>query len=145
MKAFRHTGIVIFDLDKELHFYRDLLGLRIVKDEVETGPYIDAVLDTKGTRVRTIKMEADTGGLLELLWFGSHLTKREDQSAPYDPGLSHIAFTVSDLNSVYNRLRVKGVCFNSEPMLSTGGFAKVAFCRDPEGNLVELVEEITKK
>ena len=40
MKAIRHTGIVVSDMKKALHFYRDLLGLKEVKRMDETGNYI---------------------------------------------------------------------------------------------------------
>jgi len=29
MKTIRHFGIVVSDMEKSLHFYRDMLGLRI--------------------------------------------------------------------------------------------------------------------
>jgi len=32
MKAIRHFGIVVSDIEKSLHFYRDLLGLNIKID-----------------------------------------------------------------------------------------------------------------
>ena len=42
----------------------------------------------------------------------------------------------------YNRLVEAGVYFNSPPQLSPDGFAKVTFCKDPDGSLIELVEEL---
>ena len=31
MKAIRHTGIVVKDLKKMMHFYRDLLGSKVIE------------------------------------------------------------------------------------------------------------------
>jgi len=56
--------------------------------------------------------------------------------------LSHIALAVKDIDGEYERLRKEAVVFMSNPVLSPDGYAKVAFCRAPEGTFVELVEVI---
>ena len=43
MKAIRHTGIVVSSMKRSLEFYRDLLGLKMVKDFKEEGEYIDKI------------------------------------------------------------------------------------------------------
>ena len=58
----------------------------------------------------------------------------------YEIGIAHIAFTVDDVNAAYDRLKNEGVSFISAPKVSPDGYAKVAFCRAPEGTFVELVE-----
>ncbi len=64
--------------------------------------------------------------------------------APCDFGFTLIAFTVDDLDREYERLRAAGVAFNARPQTSPDGYAKVTFCRDPEGNLIELVEVLRR-
>ena len=59
-----------------------------------------------------------------------------------DIGISHISCTVDDLNMEYERLKNKGIEFNSAPQLTPDGYAKVTFCKAPEGTLIELVEEL---
>src|SRR3989344_967420 len=143
IKAIRHTGIVVSDLDKSLHFYRDLLGFEIVKDKLESGNYIDSVLSLKNASVRTIKMKAPDGNLIELLYFKSHPKKPENT---YITGLgcSHIAFTVDNVEKEYKRLLGEGIKFNSSPEASPDGYAKVVFCRDPKGAWIELVEVLNE-
>ena len=60
----------------------------------------------------------------------------------YDIGCIHLAITVDDVEQTVKILQGSGVTFLSSPMLSDDGKAKVCFCRDPEGNYLELVEEI---
>ena len=139
IKAIRHTGIVVSDLDKSLHFYRDLLGFEIVKDKLESGNYIDSVLSLKNASVRTIKMKAPDGNLIELLYFKSHPKKPKNMEI-YRIGTSHVAFTVIDLEKCYEILLNSGVKFNAQPQLSPDGYAKVTFCHDPDGTLIELVQ-----
>lgn len=143
MKNIRHTGIVISNLEKSLHFYRDILGLKVQRDMLEEGGFIDSIFNLKNVKVRTIKMLADDGNLVELLWYKSH---PRDLNGPREicaTGISHIAFTVEDIDYEYKRLKEKGVKFYSSPQISPDNKAKVTFCRDPEGNLIELVEELT--
>lgn len=140
MKAVRHVGIVVKDLKGALRFYNDILGLKIQRKTLEEGKYIDKVMALKGVKVRTIKMSADDGNLIELLCFESHPVKVLKRGIS-DPGFSHVAFTVEDIDCEYKRLKGRRVWFNSLPQTSPDGRAKVLFCRDPEGNIIELVED----
>jgi lactoylglutathione lyase len=135
----RHFGIVVSDIEKALWFYRDLAGLEVQKDLQESGSYIDNFSALKNVDVRTVKMTSSNGGMVELLYYSSHPEKANPQPINVI-GCSHVAFTVGNLDEVYEDFSSKGIEFNSPPQLSPDGYAKVTFCRDPDGNLVELVE-----
>lgn len=139
IKNIRHTGIVVNNLDASLYFYQELLGLKIIKQMDESGSYIDLVLGLQAVKVTTVKMTTPDGQMIELLKYHSHESEKTARGI-YDTGLTHIAFTVDDLNSEYNRLKSEGVLFNASPQLSPDGYAKVNFCRSPEGTFIELVE-----
>ena len=68
MKAVRHTGIVVSDLEKAINFYVDLLGLNVTRESEESGEYIDKILGLKNARLTTVKMAAEDGNLVELLY-----------------------------------------------------------------------------
>jgi len=142
MKAIRHTGVVVSDMNQSLEFYRDLLEMKVIKDFKEEGEYIDTILDLSGVKVRMIKLTADDGTMLELLKYSSHPKKSNDNHQICDIGCSHVAFTVKDVDKEHKRLSDKGVKFNSPPCVSPDGCAKVTFCRDPDGVFIELVEVI---
>ncbi len=141
MMSVRHVGIVVKDMKKAIRFYGDILGLRIATDAQESGRYIGTVLGINNCSVRTVKMSCGSGSLVELLCYkaGSFKARRRDIRAP---GYSHIAFTVDNINSIYRQLISRGIKFVSSPQISPDGKAKVAFCSDPEGNFIELVEQI---
>jgi len=143
MKAIRHTGIIVSDLDKVLCFYKEILGLKIQREMNESGEYMDNLSGLKCVKVKTIKLSADDGTLIELLYYESHPRKIMNRNV-CDTGYSHIAFSVNNLEYEYKRLKENGVKFNSKPLISPDGKAKVVFCRDPEGNLIELVEELNR-
>jgi len=142
MLNIRHTGIVVSDAEKSIDFYTNLLGFRIKKDMMESGDYIDNFSALKNVRVRTIKMTLENDDMVELLWYETH-PEEPDMSRPITRiGCSHFAMTVKNLDETYERLVEAGVYFNSPPQLSPDGFAKVTFCKDPDGSLIELVEEL---
>lgn len=140
MKAIRHTGIVVTDMEKAFRFYRDLLGLKPIVDFMEKGEYIDTVLAERGVHVRMVKLVADDGGMIELLQYYSHPKKPSLNKKIYETGFTHMAFTVASIDEIYKRLTEAGVKFNSPPIVSPDAKARLAFCRDMDGNYLELVE-----
>ena len=136
----RHIGIVVTNIENSLKFYRDLLGLKIERSMDESGAYIDNMLGFKNVQVKTVKMSASNGStLVELLEFntpvGSHVIRNV-----HDIGASHAAFTVSDIDQMYVKLKQSGVQFNAPPQLSPDGYAKVTFCFDPDKTPIELLQ-----
>jgi catechol 2,3-dioxygenase-like lactoylglutathione lyase family enzyme len=145
---FKHVGLVVKNLDKQLKFYRDVLGLVVVKSASEDSKYIGTVLALGKANLKTVKMSAkvgSSGGLLELLYFpekkhsGKHFAVK-----PNTPGFTHIALTVISIEGVYKRLSKLGISFLSSPTNSPDGYARIVFCKDPEGNIIELVEILNK-
>jgi len=140
--ATRHTGIVVNDMEKSLHFWRDIMGLRVMVDFWEEGEFIDTVQNLKGVKVHMIKLAAPDGTLIELLQDVRHPTEAPASNEMCDRGIRHVAFTVADVRAAFKRLRDYGCETLSEPVLSPDGKARLFFARDPEGNLLEIVEEI---
>lgn len=138
----RHAGITVQNLDECLAFFVDLLGFEILKRMEESGSYIDAMHNLDEVKVTTVKIKAPDGNLIELLKFHSHKVEGESGwgGRIYSTGLTHLAFTVNDIAETYDRLRNSGVHFNAPPQNSPDGYAKVTFCRGPEGLFLELVE-----
>jgi catechol 2,3-dioxygenase-like lactoylglutathione lyase family enzyme len=141
MIELRHAGIVVTDLERALHFYCDLLGLKVLKSMEEKGVYLDNMLGHSGVLVTTVKLAAGKGSaVLELLHFKSPVTPAAQTRGLFDLGPTHVAFTVEDLDTIFERLARAGVPFNAPPQLSPDGLAKVTFCHDPDGTPLELVE-----
>tara|TARA_R110002060_G_scaffold12194_1_gene17512 strand:- start:161 stop:589 length:429 start_codon:yes stop_codon:yes gene_type:complete len=136
----RHIGITVYDFDKMLSFYRDLLGFSHAKIALETGSYIDNFSALKDVEVTTAKLSNGSDGvMIELLKYHSHEGNSFSKEI-INPGISHFALTVDDLEEFYKKAVSEGVAFNAPPQHPPDGNALVTFCRDPEGNLIELVE-----
>lgn len=136
-------GIVVSDMERSLKFYRNLLGLKVVKDFSEKGDYIDSILGLSGVNLRMVKLVTDDGSMIELLQYLSHPNQPPIKSEICDLGCSHVAFAVDNLYEEYKRLSENGIKFNCSPYISPDGYAKVTFCHDPDGISIELVEVLS--
>jgi len=140
----RHTGIVTSNLEKMATFYRSL-GFVDENRAVETGAFIEQVVQLVDVEVEWIKMRSPDGFLLELLQYHSHPQQHSGALAKSnDLGCSHMAFTVDDISAVCRHITESGGKVKREPAVSPDGNVRVAYCHDPEGVLIEIVEELTK-
>ncbi len=139
----RHAGVVVSDLKRSLEFYCDLLGFRVVCVADESPSYISSLLAIPDGRVTTAKLAAPSGeALIELLDFHRPDRPHEPARKVDSVGPTHIALTVRDLEGAFLALQQHGAEFLAPPVLAPDGLHKVAFCRDPDGTLLELVERL---
>ena len=140
----RHVGITVTDLTRSLYFYVEQLDFSIALELDESGQHIDRFSALDGIDVRTVKLRGTDGSMIELLKYRSHRCSDENNQTKkiVAIGCSHFALTVPDLASLYEKLASQGVRFLSEPQLSPDGKVKLTFCRDPDGTLIELVQEL---
>jgi len=137
---FRHAGIVVRDMERSLHFYRDLLGLSTVIDEVAEGAYLSRLIGIENAKVREVKLAIKEGAVLELVQM---LSPAADEPKCFGFGVmgcNHVAFTVTGIEGIYKNLKRAGVDFVSEPLSSTYDPVKTMFCYDPDKTLVQFVE-----
>ena len=143
VKNIRHSGIVVSDMERSVRFYCSLLGLKIVKDCTDKGQYIDTVLGMQNVDLRMVKCVTENGGMIELLEYLAP-KKKEGVIVPEirlnNIGGTHVAFSVENIDEEYATLVKAGIKFVSKPVISSDGYAKVAFCRDPDGFYIELVQ-----
>lgn len=136
----RHVGLVVADLNQSLKFWCETMGFVVSLKMDEYGPHIDAMMGLKDVKVTTAKLVDPDGNLLELLYFHSHPDKVMCKVKPYSTGLTHIAFTVTNLDETIRRLKLAGGSAPSQPQLSPDGQVRVTYAAAPEGVILELVE-----
>ena len=141
--GYRHTGIIVKNMEKSLYFYRDILGLEVVQNYSDGTDYINKITGITNADVHMIKLKAKDGTIVEILEYRNHPTELMEQQI-YNAGACHIAFQVKDANQTYNILKDKGITIISQPILSSEGIAKVFFCLDPNKVRIELVEMLDK-
>ena len=116
---FAHNNINVYDLDKSLAFYEEMLGLKPVKvKEAEVKSFKLVFLgDKEGSEHK-----------LEITWL-------RDRQNPYELGDNeiHLAFTTDDFEKAYAFHKEKGVvCYENTAM-------GVYFISDPDGYWLEIV------
>ncbi|WP_111976530.1 VOC family protein [Algibacillus agarilyticus] len=138
----RHTGIVVNNIENSVDFYQRL-GFVIENQDIEIGTFIDQVTGYKNAKLEWVKLRLGDGFLLELLKYHSHPADIVEGNAPANKqGCSHIAFSVLDSQLACDLILALGGSLVNQPALAPNGKVKVAYCYDPEGVLLEIVEEI---
>lgn len=134
----RHIGIIVKDLVESAKFFENILGLERYGHDIEEGRHIDNVIGLNDVKIEWVKFKANNC-LIELLQYHTHSMK--EIMLP-QIGSSHIAFTVSNIDEIYERLNKHGYKCNCLPQKSANGKAKFMYCNGPGGIVLELVEEI---
>ncbi len=142
IRSICHTGLVVRDIGRSIAFY-EALGLTVCRRETETGAYIDAVVGIPAVKVEWAQLRVPDGSLLELLQYHSHPDICPVERTPANRlGCSHIAFAVENLPETCERVMQLGGSKVNAPAISPNGEESVVYCRDLDGILIELVEDL---
>ncbi len=136
-----HVGICVTDLARSVHFYRDLLGFRLLTELQIGGEPCDVLLQLKDVDLHAMYLERD-GLRIELLHFASPLRRNPPlRREMNDLGFTHISVRVSDLGAFVERLRAGGVNVLEKTRMDMPEFESAAvMITDPDGVLIELVQ-----
>lgn len=137
-----HVAICTKDIDRLMAFYRDQFGMKVVFQREtfgEPNPDSDAIFGLKGASYRMAMLKSSNMHI-EMFQFATPPGKEGDPNRPVvDAGITHTCFTVTDIESEYRRLTAAGMRFHCEPRVRPG-FGKATYGRDPDGNVIELIE-----
>ena len=141
LRSLHHTSITVSDIEDCLSLYRELLGMKVIFDMEYGGEKVEEIMAKKGVRFRVVHLR-HRDSVLELLQFyapektsGKTMTRH-----PTDPGYTHIAFLVEDVQALTQTLRSRGYDFFSPPIQTPSG-RKVNYFRAHDGVIIELMED----
>jgi catechol 2,3-dioxygenase-like lactoylglutathione lyase family enzyme/ribosomal protein S18 acetylase RimI-like enzyme len=128
LAGFEHVGMTVSDLDRSLHFYQGLLGMRLLLRRASPGSEL-AFLDAGG-------------GQLELVRPAGEVATPAHRPSDREAGIRHVTFAFDDVDALFDRLLAAGVAGVETPRDAHNRdvFARVAYVRDPDGMVVELVQ-----
>jgi catechol 2,3-dioxygenase-like lactoylglutathione lyase family enzyme len=137
-----HHSFTVSDMDRALHFYRDLLGLELVQDAVRANlEAYDKIVAFTNADLRIVMLREKQGDFfLELIQYRNPPTKARKLQNDF-VGASHVCFLVDDIIAEYSRLSSAGVRFNSPPVdIVRDGklICRALYMFDPDGITVEL-------
>jgi glyoxylase I family protein len=129
--GFEHAGLTVADLDRTIDFYCELLGLKLVLRKPQATGEL-AFLEAGG-------------GMLEI--FGRPGVARSVDVPAGTAGVRHLTFAFDDVDALVARLAAAGVEIIERPRNAhnTEVIKRVAFCRDPDGMQVELIERAARR
>lgn len=130
-----HVGIAVPDLDAAIAWYHDNLGMILVHEEINADQGVrEAMLEVRGAPRGNAQIQ-----LLAPLDDSSTIAKFLDKRGP---GIQQLAYRVSDLDALSERLRAKGVRLLYDAPRRGTGDSRINFIhpKDAGGVLVELVQ-----
>ena len=123
VKGIEHTAIASTDPERLAQWYVDTLGF---------------VVNYRYPNGSAVFIKAADGSMIEII------TASRAADNPFglsDPGIRHLALTVSDFDAACRQLKERGVSFLKEPF--TNGGNSLVFFTDPEGNILHLLHRET--
>ncbi len=156
MRLASHIAIGVRDLDRSLAFYRDVLGMTVIRDAVNEPPADQLyAADVGTTRRREVMLRL---GGNEGASYGDRLfiaLSQSDEIAGNEPldlgqiGIHHVGFWVDDIPALAARLRAAGV----EPVsikdtVGTGygespqQRMRAMFVKDPDGTVLQFDQRV---
>lgn len=141
-----HINLNCRDLNRSRDFY-ELLGFRGVIEFPE-GEYeeVGRGLGIGRHRVKGVLMRLgnhEPSTLLDLLEWIEPREEKPCRTPVYGRGIPRIALWTTDIAREFNRLKEAGIDFVTDPLRVIGptGLPGTFVCfRDPDGNLLELIE-----
>jgi len=121
-----HTMLRVGDLERSLHFYCDILGMRLLRRHDYPGGRFTLAFVGYGSE--------DEETVLELTHNWD--TDRYDIGT----GFGHVALGVDDIYRRCEELRQKGARIVREPGPMKHGTTEIAFVEDPDGYRIELIQ-----
>lgn len=116
--SFAHNNLNVLQLEKSIAFYKEALGLSVVR---ESGA-------ADGSFKLVFLGDGQTAHQLELTWL-------RDRETPYDLGDNeiHLAFSVADMDAAHALHEKLGcICFENPGM-------GIYFISDPDGYWIEII------
>ena len=156
MRLASHIAIGVRDLNRSLAFYRDVLGMTVIRDATNEPPidelYGAAVTSTRRREVM-LRMDGNAGeGYGDRLFIA---ISQSDELADNDPltlehiGIHHVGFWVDDVSALAERLRAGGVePISIKDTVGTGyGESpeqpmRAMFVKDPDGTVLQFDQRV---
>lgn len=127
---FEHVGMSVSNLDKSIKWYEDNLGFELVSRSEKPSLKVYVALMKLGKCMFEMfqHYEPKPSGYNNL------------EDSLRRTGFGHIGIAVDDVEFIYRTLDSNEVKF--ERVISEGSTSKYFFCKDPDGNLIEIIQRI---
>ena len=130
IRSVHHLAIVTSQYERLREFYAETLGLPVVGG---FPGHAIVFLDAGGVRIELIREEAPA--------------EMPPSALAVRRGWHHLAWEVDDVDAAHADLVARGVESSSSPedFPSESPGLRIAFLRDPDGNLIEVVQPVSRQ
>lgn len=141
-----HTAIVVSSTKNSLQYYRDLLGLRLAGESMNSGTEQEHLNNVAGARLRISGLRAGAGPGIEFL---EYLAPRDGRPAPMDGRANDLwhwqtILTTDNATDAMAKLRGAKVHVVSPTVAQLPeqslGFVKGFLARDPDRHGLQIIE-----
>ena len=139
ISSIHHTGISVSDLEASKAFYRDLLGMEVVREVKLVGEAFEKISGIPGADVDVCILQKGSTAI-ELLHYLSPQGGPNPHTRQCERGIVHVAFTVEDADAAYEMLSKRGVRIISRPGHPREGGPKICYCYGPDDEVLELMQ-----
>ena len=140
IRGIHHVAVHVRDLDRMIGFYKAAFGFENVSAEItwNNNEAIDRLIDVPGSAARAVMLKAGNC-FFELFEYSAPAPQSTRPLAPYDKGYTHVCVEVTNIVQECARLRGLGMNF-SQPAPIEAGELTAIYGRDPEGNIIEIMQ-----
>lgn len=136
-----HLGICVRDLERSLRFYRDGLGFVEAGDLSIAGEPTATLVEVPGLELEATYLDRD-GLRIELLHYPNPGTVGRAERRPMNqPGLTHLAVRVDDLDETIEKLTPLGATVLEHTRIYDERFeSHIVYMTDPDGTRLEVIQ-----
>jgi catechol 2,3-dioxygenase-like lactoylglutathione lyase family enzyme len=139
-----HIGLCVADIGRSADFYCAALGFAEVGRMTVDDDASERLLDVPGLVLDLVYLERD-GYRLELLGYTAPGTQGDTDLRPMNRlGFTHLSFRVDDPDSVSAAIVEHGGRLLADRTVAFAGGNRGLMLSDPDGNLLELIERLSK-
>lgn len=139
IKSMSHVGLTVTDFDAAVKWYHEIFGFLLIDESTlpaEQVKQLENLYGMDNVSIRLGFLRAPGGSIIEIFEFDR---KAVPENVKWNrPGPTHITFDVRKIKKWYKALTAENVEFFSEPQSTKG--AEWVFLKDPDGNLIELID-----
>jgi catechol 2,3-dioxygenase-like lactoylglutathione lyase family enzyme len=127
-----HVGLSVTDLDAQISWYSKVFDMEITLEVERMEPPIKLVLLTSPNGLGIELMAREGSGREKV--YGNAL------ETALELGYGHWCLEVDDVQKAYNKMMEAGAVSVTAPGPSIKAGIEYAYVKDPEGNLIEIIQ-----
>ena len=137
-----HTGLTVSSLDSAIEFWCGVMGFELsARRVIGPGPVVENIVGVPSADLHIAVVVAPDGHKIELLEYLAPADRQVFRPRSVDVGSVHLAFIVSNLDEMLNRVEAAGWKRLGVPQSLTEGpraGERVVYVRGPEGHTIEF-------